>query len=115
MEEAESIDRVSSTRHEPARRSTDTNLVLEDHQDLGDETQTQEAVRKGVQMYAIVSYEWKAYSVTMLVKNEAYDIKQAKKKIEKSIISNGWTGAEVYEDSFKVDEIDLNDKEPIWV
>lgn len=72
--------------------------------------------------YAIVSYDWRAYAVTVLSRNTPKEIARAKRAIKKSIADNYRIKVgevDIYDGDFKVDEIDVASAtkkiEPEWL
>lgn len=68
--------------------------------------------------YALVSYDWRAYTVTVLSKNTPKDIARAKRAIRKSIAQNyrmKLSEVELYDDDFKIDGLDVGSStKPIY-
>lgn len=72
--------------------------------------------------YALVSYDWRAYTVTVLVKNTPKDIARAKRAISRSIAQNyrmKLNEVEIYDGDFRVDGLNVAPAtkkiEPEWL
>lgn len=63
---------------------------------------------KGVTMF-LVEYDFKAYTVTMLVEKKSH-IARAKREIKASILGQ-WEWVEIYDDSYRVSELEFNELE----